>query len=107
MTSVDEQSGRQTEEIVPKDAFSPARTDRHPLMIRFIRSTQCVYVFFLSLFTKGHFVFNKDGDGGSFFAAIRIKWKTGRPGILSNFRCLRCSWTTDAIVLKPKTFIMF
>jgi hypothetical protein len=46
--------------------------------------------------------------GGSFLAAIRIKWKTGRPGTLSNFRCnYRCCWTTaDAIVLKPKTFII-
>lgn len=71
MTSADEATGRPTEEIVPKDAFSPAHTDRYPLMIRFIRSTRCVYVFFLYLFTKGHFVFNMDGgdgdrsDGGS------------------------------------------
>lgn len=65
MTSADEATGRPTEEIVPKDAFSPARTDRHPLMIRFIRSTPVVYMFFLlSLFTKGYFVSNGDGGGG-------------------------------------------
>lgn len=64
MTSADEATGRPTEEIVPKDAFSPARTDRHPLMIRFIRSTRCVYVFSPISFHKGYFVFNGDGGGG-------------------------------------------
>jgi len=49
---------RPTEEIVPKDAFSPARTDRHPLMIRFIRSTQCVYVFFSYLFSEKAILFS-------------------------------------------------
>jgi len=65
MTSADEVTGRPAEEIVPKDAFSPTHTDRYPLMIRFIRSTRCVYIFFLSLFTKGHFVFNRGGHDGN------------------------------------------
>lgn len=75
----------------------------------FYTPTRCVHGFFSLakpiFFSTGGSVY---GGGGSFLVSIRIKWKAERPRTLSNFRrrCRRCWTTADAIVLKPKTFII-
>lgn len=106
---------RSAKEIVPKDAFSPAAQTTRNIRWWFVLCARPdVYMFSSS--RERPFCFQRVAaysGGGSFLATIRIKWKTGRPGTLSNFRYHRhrrrhhrCRTTADAIVLKPKTFII-